>query len=372
MSAWRARLAPFALAATPCLAVGGAFLYQATRSSSRVLAAELAMDHEKCFRLNALLGTQHSPEAVEAAMSSGFGWNMHLPDTSAHEDVASWAPAVPVRRRQGGAHHVHAQRTPGVALHAAARNRADQLVQVFGHQCRIWSEGDRHIRARRARIGARDGADGRAGADHRQVAGSKESEFHAYPLGHRRARRHRACRADHHHADAVADRSSTPRWWSSRSVQTSSNTEPTLSCPTDAKPANLDFTLKDVEGRDVVAPELQGQGRSCSTSGPRGAAPARSEIPHFIEFQQKYGPQGLQIVSASRSTTPVDKLVPYVKEMGMNYPVLQGLGHDDVQDAYRADLGIPVTCLIRATAGSARAHRPHRQGRVRARIKALL
>src|SRR4051794_25404569 len=42
-SAWRDRVAPFALAATLLLAVGGAFIYQATRSSSRVLAAELTM-----------------------------------------------------------------------------------------------------------------------------------------------------------------------------------------------------------------------------------------------------------------------------------------------------------------------------------------
>jgi hypothetical protein len=32
--------------------------------------------------------------------------------------------------------------------------------------------------------------------------------------------------------------------------------------------------------------------------------------------------------------------------MGMNYPVLQGLGHDDVQDAYGPILGIPVSVII--------------------------
>ncbi len=42
----------------------------------------------------------------------------------------------------------------------------------------------------------------------------------------------------------------------------------------------------------------------------------------------------------------VDKLAPYVKEMGMNYPVLQGLGHDAVQDAYGPILGIPVSVMI--------------------------
>jgi hypothetical protein len=43
---------------------------------------------------------------------------------------------------------------------------------------------------------------------------------------------------------------------------------------------------------------------------------------------------------------PVDKLTPYVKDMGMNYPVLQGLGHEDIQDAYGPILGIPVSVMI--------------------------
>ena len=30
----------------------------------------------------------------------------------------------------------------------------------------------------------------------------------------------------------------------------------------------------------------------------------------------------------------------------MNYPVLQGLGHDDVQDAFGPIMGIPVSVMI--------------------------
>ena len=41
-----------------------------------------------------------------------------------------------------------------------------------------------------------------------------------------------------------------------------------------------------------------------------------------------------------------DKLGPYIEEMKMNYPVLQGLGHDDVQDAFGPMLGIPVSVMI--------------------------
>lgn len=141
---WRARLAPFAMAATLLLVVGGAFLYQATRSSSRVLAAELAMDHEKCFRLNALLGTRHSPQTVEAAMSSGFDWDVHLPDTSGHAEV-SLVGSRPCLYGEGKvAHIMYMHNGKPVSLFMLPREtRQNQIVQVFGHSARIWSEGDR-------------------------------------------------------------------------------------------------------------------------------------------------------------------------------------------------------------------------------------
>jgi thiol-disulfide isomerase/thioredoxin len=124
----------------------------------------------------------------------------------------------------------------------------------------------------------------------------------------------------------------------------SNNTEPTLSCPTDAKPAKLDFTLKDVEGKDVDFQSFKGKVVILDFWA-TWCGPCKVEIPHFIEFQEKYGPKGFMVVGVSVDD-PVDKLAPYVKEMGMNYPVLQGLGHDDVQDAFGPILGIPVSVMI--------------------------
>src|SRR5206468_2348458 len=77
---WRARLAPVALAASLVLIVGAAFLYQATAKSSRIMAAELAADHVKCYAMNSVLRTRHAPAVVEGAMLAGFGWQAHLPD----------------------------------------------------------------------------------------------------------------------------------------------------------------------------------------------------------------------------------------------------------------------------------------------------
>ena len=122
------------------------------------------------------------------------------------------------------------------------------------------------------------------------------------------------------------------------------NAVPTLTGPADAKPANLDFTLKDVEGKDVHLQSFKGKVIVLDFWA-TWCGPCKVEIPHFVEFQEKYGSKGLQIVGISVDDT-VDKLTPYVKDMSMNYPVLQGLGHDDVQDAYGPILGIPVSVMI--------------------------
>lgn len=142
-SAWRARVAPYALAASLLLAVTGAFIYQATRSSSRVLAAELALDHEKCFRLNALLGTDHTPESVEAAMADGFDWHMSLPDLSA-EDVRLIGSRPCLYGEGKTAHIMYRHNGQPVSLFMLPReSRQDELVTILGHQARIWSAGDR-------------------------------------------------------------------------------------------------------------------------------------------------------------------------------------------------------------------------------------
>jgi len=42
----------------------------------------------------------------------------------------------------------------------------------------------------------------------------------------------------------------------------------------------------------------------------------------------------------------VEKLPPFARQFNINYPVLQGLGHDDVQEAYGPIWGIPINVLI--------------------------
>ncbi len=116
------------------------------------------------------------------------------------------------------------------------------------------------------------------------------------------------------------------------------------SCDAGAKPANLNFTLKDMHGQDVVLSRFKGKVLLLDFWA-TWCEPCKVEIPAFVDFQEKYGKDGLQMVGISIDDTPA-QLEPYVKDMKMNYPVLVGKDRDDVQDAFGPLVGIPVTVVI--------------------------
>jgi peroxiredoxin len=116
------------------------------------------------------------------------------------------------------------------------------------------------------------------------------------------------------------------------------------SCEAGAKPANLNFTLKDMHGQDVVLSRFKGKVLVLDFWA-TWCEPCKVEIPAFVDFQEKYGKDGLQMVGISIDDTPA-QLEPYVKDMKMNYPVLVGKDRDDVQDAFGPLVGIPVTVVI--------------------------
>ena len=137
------------------------------------------------------------------------------------------------------------------------------------------------------------------------------------------------------HGPAMEQRAGDEEW---------SDGEATLSCPADAKPANLDFTMKDATNQDVTLSQYRGKVLLIDFWA-TWCVPCKVEIPHFVEFQEKYGKYGLQIIGVSVDDTP-EKLLPYIRDMKMNYPVLQGLNHDDVLEAYGPIAGIPVSVMI--------------------------
>lgn len=117
-----------------------------------------------------------------------------------------------------------------------------------------------------------------------------------------------------------------------------------VACPADAKPAKLDFTMKDVDGKDVTLADYKGKVILLDFWA-TWCPPCEVEIPWFAEFQERFGKDGLQVIGISVDD-PLDKLVPYIKEKKMNYVVLQGLGHEEVQEAFGPIVALPYTVLI--------------------------
>jgi cytochrome c biogenesis protein CcmG/thiol:disulfide interchange protein DsbE len=127
-------------------------------------------------------------------------------------------------------------------------------------------------------------------------------------------------------------------------------------CDAPPKVANLNFTLIDINGKKFNLASLKGKVVVLDFWA-TWCAPCKVEIPWFVEFQKKYGPQGFTAVGVSVDD-PVEKLKPFAAEYKMNYPVLIGDGRDDIQGskAYGPMFGLPKTFVIGRDGKICKAH----------------
>jgi thiol-disulfide isomerase/thioredoxin len=114
-------------------------------------------------------------------------------------------------------------------------------------------------------------------------------------------------------------------------------------CMANAKDANWDFTLKDLEGKEVSLASYKGKVVLLNFWA-TWCGPCKAEIPGFVELQEKYRDQ-LTIVGYSVDDT-AELAKKYAAEYKMNYPILLGEGREDVQDAYGPIWGIPASFII--------------------------
>lgn len=120
---------------------------------------------------------------------------------------------------------------------------------------------------------------------------------------------------------------------------------PGAACAADAKLANLDFTLKDVDGKDVRLADYKGKVVLLDFWA-TWCVPCKVEIPIFIDLYNRYKSQGFEVVSV----VLLDRFAnakPYAAKMQMNYPVLDGDPQQDkIDDAYGPLFGLPMSFLI--------------------------
>jgi thiol-disulfide isomerase/thioredoxin len=117
----------------------------------------------------------------------------------------------------------------------------------------------------------------------------------------------------------------------------------TGACMANAKPANFDFTMKDLDGKSVELSSYKGK-IVLLNFWATWCGPCKAEIPGFVELQEKYK-DDLVIVGFSVDD-PADKAKAFAAEYKINYPVLLGEGREDVQESYGPIWGIPASFLI--------------------------
>jgi cytochrome c biogenesis protein CcmG/thiol:disulfide interchange protein DsbE len=108
------------------------------------------------------------------------------------------------------------------------------------------------------------------------------------------------------------------------------------------KPAP-DFTLKTLEGKDVRLSSLQGKAVLLNFWA-TWCEPCKIEMPWIIELNDKYKSQGLETVGVAMDDSGKDAIAKFVKEMKVDYTILQG--NDEVGDQYGGVQFLPQTFYV--------------------------
>jgi anti-sigma factor RsiW len=142
---WAGRLSAFAAAAIVVLTLGAVLLPVVTIRSTVVLAAQLALDHLKCFTIEGDAdGEPMSKAAAEAALKQEFDLTVAVPASIPDERFNLMA----VRRCLYGdgraAHLMYRFGDEPVSLFVVpGLSRPAAEFSLFGHDQVVWTEGDR-------------------------------------------------------------------------------------------------------------------------------------------------------------------------------------------------------------------------------------
>ncbi len=132
---------PPSMAAALALAVAGVFLVGMNNRLNAALAAQLTLDHVKCF---ANAGDQEvaDPRLVQATLEQRLGWGVALPASSDAEDLrlvgasrcfySEGALAHVLYRRRGRPMSLFVLRTTGRTRH---------VIEMMGHEAVFWTSG---------------------------------------------------------------------------------------------------------------------------------------------------------------------------------------------------------------------------------------
>jgi len=104
-----------------------------------------------------------------------------------------------------------------------------------------------------------------------------------------------------------------------------------------------EFELQDLNGNIIHLSDYRGKAVLLNFWA-TWCAPCKEEMPWFVDLQNKYGTQGLQVIGVAMDDAGRDAIAKFSKEMGVNYAIL--LGTEKVADAYGGVEALPTTFYI--------------------------
>lgn len=115
-------------------------------------------------------------------------------------------------------------------------------------------------------------------------------------------------------------------------------------CNVSRKKVNLNFTVKDIAGKNVHLSQYKGQVVMLNFWA-TWCGPCRREIPALVALYRDYKDRGFVVLGVSvDSEVPLVK--PYARAMKMNYPVLIGAGRKEFSDAFGPFVGFPTSVIL--------------------------
>jgi thiol-disulfide isomerase/thioredoxin len=104
-----------------------------------------------------------------------------------------------------------------------------------------------------------------------------------------------------------------------------------------------DFSLESLDGKTMRLSDLRGKAVLLNFWA-TWCGPCKIEMPWFVDLQNKYGSQGLQIVGVAMDDASKEDIGKFAKDMGVNYPIL--IGKESVGDQYGGVPALPESFLI--------------------------
>jgi peroxiredoxin len=117
----------------------------------------------------------------------------------------------------------------------------------------------------------------------------------------------------------------------------------TPACKADGQ-ANLDFTVKDMNGARVKLADYKGKVILVNFWA-TWCPPCKAEIPGFIELYDEYKDKGLVILGVS-GDDDAETLKAFASEWKINYPMIVGRDEQALLDSYGPIYGYPISVIV--------------------------